>query len=126
MKMARVEAAMRAALAFYEAFNRHDADGMMALVSEDCIFENNAPAPDGHVYAGKEAVTRFWQDYFQERSQAQIEIEEVFGLCMRCVARWRQEWVDAAGKREAVRGVDILRVTNGFISELFSYSKGMQ
>ena len=52
------------------------------------------------------------------------EIEEIFGLGMRCVARWKYSWVDAEGERGYVRGVDILRVKNGAIYERLSYIKG--
>ena len=124
MKMSRIESAIRLTLEFYEAFNRHDATGIMQLLSDDCIFENSEPAPDGAVYTGKEALTRFWQEFFHESPNAQIEIEEIFGLGMRCVARWRYDRADAAGEKGYVRGVDILRVKNGAISEKLSYIKG--
>ena len=65
MKMAKIKSAMRAALEFNQAFNRHDVAAMMVLMSDDCVFENTSPAPDGTVYSGKEAVTQFWQDFFQ-------------------------------------------------------------
>ena len=58
-RMSRLESAIRVVLEFNEAFNRHDVAGMMQLMSDDCIFENTNPAPDGAVYSGKEAVTRF-------------------------------------------------------------------
>ncbi len=32
---------------FNEAFNRHDVDAVMRLMTEDCVFENTRPAPDG-------------------------------------------------------------------------------
>jgi len=115
---------MRTVLAFNEAFNRHDITGMMQLMSDDCIFENTAPAPDGTAYKGKEAVTQFWQEFFNESPQAHIEIEEVFGLGLRCIMRWRYEWVDGEGKRGHVRGVDIYRVKDGLIQEKLSYVKG--
>ena len=124
MKMSRLEAAIRVSLEFYEAFNRHDAAGMMKLISEDCLFEGSGPAPEGAAYSGKEAVTEFWQEFFRASPQAQIEIEEIFGLGMRCVARWKYSWVDAEGERGYVRGVDILRVKNGAIYERLSYIKG--
>jgi limonene-1,2-epoxide hydrolase len=124
MKMSRIETAVRVVLAFNEAFNRHDVAGMMQLMSDDCIFENTAPAPDGTVYAGKEAVTQFWQEFFRQSPQAHIEIEEIFGLGFRCVMRWRYEWVDMAGEKGHVRGVDIFQVKNGRISEKLSYVKG--
>jgi predicted SnoaL-like aldol condensation-catalyzing enzyme len=96
----------------------------MRLMSDDCIFENTSPAPDGAVYAGKEAVTQFWQDFFRASPQAHIKIEEAFGLGERCVMRWRYTWVDEAGNEGHVRGVDIFRVRNELICEKFSYVKG--
>ena len=78
--MSRLEAAIRVVLEFNEAFNRHDVAGMMQLMSDDCVFENTDPAPDGAVYSGKEAVTQFWQDFFRELPNAHIEIEEIFGF----------------------------------------------
>ena len=62
-RMSKVEASIRIAIEFNEALNRHDVSGMMKLMRGDCIFENTDPAPDGTVYAGKEAVTQFWQDF---------------------------------------------------------------
>lgn len=123
-RMAKIESAMRIVLEFNEAFNRHDVEGMMKLMSEDCVFENTAPAPDGTVYLGKEAVTRFWQDFFRESSNAHIEIEEIFGLGNRCIMRWKYSWVDEAGQKGHVRGVDIFKIREGFISEKLSYVKG--
>lgn len=123
-RMSRIESATRTILAFNEAFNRHDVAGMMQLMSDDCVFENTAPAPDGTVYSGKEAVTQFWQAFFRDSPQAHIEIEEIFGLGARCVMRWRYNWVDAAGKKGHVRGVDIFRLKDGLICEKLSYVKG--
>ena len=123
-RLSKFESAVRVVLAFNEAFNRHDVAAMMQLMSDDCIFENTAPAPDGTVYAGKEAVTQFWQDFFSKSPQARIEIEEVFGFGERCVMRWRYTWVDEVGGKGHVRGVDIFRVRNGLICEKFSYVKG--
>lgn len=122
--MSRVESTMRIALAFHEAFNRHDVAGLMQLMSDDCVFENTYPAPDGTVYAGKQAVTQFWQDFFRESPQAHIEIEEIFGAGLRCIMRWRYDWVDSAGNQGHVRGVDIFRVKEGSICEKLSYVKG--
>lgn len=124
MRMSRLESAIRLVLKFNEAFNRHDVAGVMQLMSDDCIFENAAPAPDGAVYSGKEAVTQFWQDLFRESPQAHIEIEQILGFGMRCIMRWRYEWVDVAGEKRHVRGVDLFQVSNGLICEQLSYVKG--
>ncbi|BAM00231.1 MULTISPECIES: nuclear transport factor 2 family protein [Caldilinea] len=124
MRMSKVEEAMRAVLAFNDAWNRHDVEGMMRLMSEDCVFENTYPPPDGTVYSGKAEVTQFWQTFFQQSPLAHIEIEEIFGAGVRCVMRWRYTWVDAAGQEGHVRGVDLYRIKGALICEKLSYVKG--
>jgi predicted SnoaL-like aldol condensation-catalyzing enzyme len=123
-RLARLESAMRVVLEFNKAFNRHDVAGMMQLMSEDCVFENTDPAPDGALYSGKKAVTEFWQDFFRASPDARIEIEEIFGLGNRCIMRWKYNWVDGSGINGHVRGVDIFKVESGAICEKLSYVKG--
>ncbi|HTX80423.1 MAG TPA: nuclear transport factor 2 family protein [Longilinea sp.] len=123
-RMAKVESAIRTVLEFNEAFNRHDVTGMMRLMSDDCRFEDTAPAPDGTVYIGKEAVMRFWQGFFRESPRAHIDIEEIFGLGERCIMRWNYSWVDTTGQTGHVRGVDVFRVRDNLILEKLSYVKG--
>lgn len=123
-RMSKLESSMRIVLEFNEAFNRHDVQGMMKLMSDDCAFENTAPSPDGTRFGGREAVTRFWQDFFRESPHAHIDIEEIFSLGARCIMRWNYTWVDAAGQKGHVRGVDIFREKDGLISEKLSYVKG--
>ena len=118
-RMAKIESAIRIVLEFNEAFNRHDTEGMMRLMTEDCVFENTHPAPDGTTYSGKQAVTRFWEDFFRASPHAHIEIEDIFGLGKRCIMRWRYEWADGH-----VRGVDIFKERDGLICEKLSYVKG--
>jgi ketosteroid isomerase-like protein len=123
-RMSRLESAIRVVLEFHEAFNRHDVAGMMQLMSDDCVFESAGPAPAGAAYSGKEAVAQFWQDFFRDSPHAHIEVEDIFGLGMRCVMRWRYDWVDVAGKKGHVRGVDIFQMKSGSICEQLSYVKG--
>jgi steroid delta-isomerase-like uncharacterized protein len=124
IRMSKIESGIRIVLEFNEAFNRHDVAAMMQLMSDDCIFENTVPAPDGAVYSGKEAVTQFWQDFFRQSPHAHIQIEEIFGFGERCIMRWRYSWVDSGAERGHVRGVDIFRVRDGSIREKLSYVKG--
>lgn len=123
-RMAKLESSMRLVLEFNDAFNNHDVAGMMKLMSDDCVFENTDPAPDGTRYSGKEAVTRFWQDFFKASPQAHIDIEEIFGMGARCVMRWRYSWVDSSGQQGHVRGVDIFKERDGLLIEKLSYVKG--
>ena len=124
IRLSRLESGMRTVLAFNEAFNRYDIEGMMQLISNDCVFENTAPAPDGTVYSGKEAISQYWQDFFNQFSRVHMEIEDAFGLGNHCIIRWRCEWVDETRNKEHIRGVDIFQVRSGIISEQLSYIKG--
>ena len=123
-RLSQLEATIRIVLKFNDAFNRHNVDEMMQLMSDDCVFENTTPAPDGTLYSGKAAITKFWQDFFRNSPQAHIDIEEIFGLGYRCVMRWKYSWLDIDGKEGHVRGVDIFKLSNGLISEKLSYVKG--
>ena len=124
MKMSRIETGVRNILAFNEAFNRHDVAGMMQFVSGDCIFESCTPAPDGAVYTGKEAISQYWQEFFQQSPQAHRQIEDIFGLGFRCVTCWRYEYMDQSGKKHHFRGADIFKLKDNAIIAQFSYVKG--
>ena len=124
-RLSRVEAALRTILDFNAACNRHDIPGMMQLLSDTCIYENYTPAPNGAVYSGREAITEFWQDFFNQSPKAHMHIEDAFGLGNHCIMRWRYEWEDATGKSNHLRGVDIFLVSSGLISEHRSYVKGL-
>lgn len=113
------EEALRTVDAFNEAFGRHDVDGVMALMTEDCVFENTAPAPDGTRYEGQAAVRKFWEDFFGSNPAARFEAEEAFAAGDRCVVRWVYDW--GSGH---VRGVDVFRVRDGKVAEKLSYVKG--
>ena len=123
-RLSRLESTTRIVLEFNDAFNRHDVTRMMELMSEDCVFENTTPFPDGTIYTGKQEVTRFWQDFFHHSPNAQIEIEDIFGLGMHCIMRWKYYWIDVNGDKGHIRGVDIFKLTNGLIIEKLSYVKG--
>jgi ketosteroid isomerase-like protein len=109
---------------FNDALNRHDIDGVMALMTPDCLFENTFPSPDGERFEGQQAVRGFWEQLLAGSPQAHFTTEELFTAGDRGVVRWRYRWVDGSGTPGHVRGVDIFRVTNGQVAEKLSYVKG--
>ena len=109
---------------FNEALNAADVDAMMALTTEDTVFENTSPAPDGERYTGKTQVRAFWEDFFRSSSSARIETEELFSLGDRCVMLWTYHWVDNSGAAGHIRGVDVYRLKGNLIAEKLSYVKG--
>jgi ketosteroid isomerase-like protein len=109
---------------FNEACNRHDVDAMMGMMTEECIFENTFPAPDGTLYKGQPAVRQFWENFFHTSPHAHFDVEEMFVAGERCVQLWIYKWVDEEGAVGHVRGVDVFRFRSGLITEKLSYVKG--
>jgi ketosteroid isomerase-like protein len=103
---------------FNRAWNEHDLDAALALVTDDCVFENTFPAPDGERFHGKAAIRGAWGPVFGNPS-SHFEIEEVLAAGDRVIQRWRYSW--GSGH---VRGVDLLRFRDGKVTEKLSYVKG--
>jgi uncharacterized protein (TIGR02246 family) len=103
---------------FNEAWNAHDLDAALQLVTDDCVFESTSPAPDGERFAGREALAQAWRAIFAD-ANSRFVAEEVIVAGDRVVQRWRYDWDGGH-----VRGVDVITVRDGLISEKLSYVKG--
>ena len=121
MEDSRTRATLDVIDRFNDAFNRHDVDGVMALMTDTCVFESTFPAPDGERYEGQTAVRAFWERFFASAPRALFEAEEIFGAGDRAVVRWIFRWDDQGGH---VRGVDVMKVRDGKVAEKFAYVKG--
>jgi ketosteroid isomerase-like protein len=108
---------------FGEAFARGDVDAVMALMTDDCVFEDTDPPPDGERHVGQVAVRAFWERFFGETESPRFETEEIYGLGDHVVCRWRFSW-GHPGADGHVRGVDLFRVRDGKVAEKLSYVKG--
>jgi len=105
---------------FTAALNSHDVDAVVALVTQDIVFESTSPPPDGTRYEGRDAVRQIWAEMLAATPQARFSVEEQFSDGSgRAVVRWRYDWADGH-----VRGVDIVRVRNGRLAESLAYVKG--
>ncbi|MFZ5881861.1 MAG: nuclear transport factor 2 family protein [Chloroflexota bacterium] len=109
---------------FNDALNAADLETMTSLLSEDTVFENTEPAPDGTRYSGKVEVRAFWEEFFRGSASAHIEAEETFAAGDRCIMRWVYRWRDPQGRDGHIRGVDVYRLRDGLITEKLSYVKG--
>ncbi len=109
---------------YNEALNRHDVPAVMALMTEDCLFDNTNPAPDGERLEGQEAVRSFWEEFFRSSPDAQFTSEEMITFGDRCIIRWRYDWTNTDGSRGHVRGVDVMKVREGKVAEKLAYVKG--
>ena len=107
-----------------EALNRRDVDAFMALITDDCVFENTSPPPDGERYEGRSAIRTFLEDFFQTTPSIDFQTEDLFASGNRCVVRWVFHWINSAGEHGHMRGVDVFHIRNGKMAEDFAYVKG--
>jgi ketosteroid isomerase-like protein len=108
---------------FNDAFNRHDADALSATVTDDTVFEDTSPAPDGGRIQGKAAVVEFWRTWFSRNSDAKFDAEDVFVAGNRAVLLWVYRKM-RNGQPWHLRGVDIFTVRDGKVAAKLAYVKG--
>ena len=108
---------------FNEAFNRHDADALAALLTDDTVFEDTSPPPDGRRIEGKAAVVAFWRDWFTRNTDAVFEAEDVIVSGDRAVVRWVYR-KQRNGQPWHLRGVDVFTVRGGQVAAKLAYVKG--
>jgi ketosteroid isomerase-like protein len=108
---------------FNDAFNRQDVNAVEALLTDDTIFENTSPAPDGVRIQGKAAVADFWRGWFGRNPDARFETEEMIVSGSRATVRWVYRKM-RNGQPWHLRGVDVFTVREGQIAAKLAYIKG--
>jgi ketosteroid isomerase-like protein len=108
---------------FNEAFNRHDADALASFLTDDTVFEDTSPAPDGQRIVGKTAVVSFWRAWFARNADARFEAEETIVSGDRAVVRWVYHKM-RNGQPWHLRGVDVFTVRDGKVAAKLAYVKG--
>ncbi len=104
---------------FLEAMTARSPDALVASMTEDCVFEDTDPRPNGTRYQGNEVIAQFFAGMGPEDS---FEIEEKFACGDRCVILWNYHWVRNGAKGNN-RGADIFRVRDGKVAEKLAYTK---
>lgn len=105
------------------AINAHDLAALHLAVTDDVVFENTNPAPDGTRIEGRDAFGRFWAQWFAANPDARFEVEEIVVAGDRAVVRWVYRKT-RDGRPWHIRGIDLFRVRDGRVAEKLSYVKG--
>lgn len=108
---------------FNDAFNRHDADALAAILTDDTVFEDTSPAPDGKRVEGKDAVVDFWRSWFVKNADAVFDAEDVIISGDRAVVLWVYR-KQRNGQPWHIRGVDVFTVRDGKVAAKLAYVKG--
>ncbi|HLQ76534.1 MAG TPA: nuclear transport factor 2 family protein [Terriglobia bacterium] len=108
---------------FNAAFNQHDADSLSDLLTEDTVFENTGPPPDGLRIEGKAAVVQFWREWFIRNTDSIFEAEDTIVSGDRAVVRWIYR-KSRNGQPWHLRGIDVFTVRDGKVAAKLAYVKG--
>jgi len=108
---------------FNEAFSRHDADALAEWLTDDSVFEDTWPAPDGHRYEGKPVVMDYWRKWFVRNPDAKFDTEDVIVSGDRAVVQWVYRKI-RNGQPWRLRGLDVFTVRDGKVAAKLAYVKG--
>ena len=109
---------------FGQAFNRHDLDGLMSMMTDDCIFDASAGGTvDGERHRGQRAVRAAFAAVFAEYPDAQWRGANHVVAGERAVSEWTFTGTRADGMRVEVRGCDVFTLRGGKIAIKDSFRK---
>lgn len=109
---------------FLDAFNRHDLDSIMSYFSDDCVFYMPRGAgPRGDRFVGRDEVRAGLAKRFEGIPDVHYGDDRHWALGDFGVSEWTLTGTTTAGKRLAVRGVDLLEFAAGKITRKDSFWK---
>lgn len=117
-------AALKMLDAFAAAWNRHDVDGLMACMADDCVFEA-AAGPDvaGTRHVGRDAVRRAYAAVFDTYKDGRWNNPRHFVAGTRAVSEWTFTGTTKDGQRVEVNGCDVFTLRGTTIVVKNSYRK---
>jgi steroid delta-isomerase-like uncharacterized protein len=109
---------------FAAAFDRHDVDAIMALFTDDCVFETpRGPEPYGTRWVGKEDVRRAVEGRFKGIPDVRYRDDEHVVCGDRGFSQWTLSGTTTDGQRLHLRGCDLFDFRDGLIQKKDSYWK---
>lgn len=110
--------------AFGEAWNRHDVEALMSMMTGDCVFEaSGGSMVNGERYEGRHAVRAAYAAVFDQFPDAHWGNARHFVAGDRGVSEWTFTGTSPDGKRVEVTGCDLLTFRNGKIAVKNSFRK---
>lgn len=110
--------------AVFQAFNRHDADGVMAHMSDDVVFETiGGDQAYGTRLTGHAAVKAAFENVWSQFPDVQWRDHQHFAGGDRGVSEWTFTATQADGSVIEADGCDLFRFADGLIVEKKAFRK---
>ena len=110
--------------AFADAWNRHDLDALMSMMTANCVFEASAGNfVNGERHEGQQAVRAAFAAVFAQYPDARWNNARHFVTGDRGVSEWTFTGTLKDGKRVEVDGCDLLTLRDGKIAVKNSFRK---
>jgi steroid delta-isomerase-like uncharacterized protein len=110
--------------AFADAWNRHDVDALMSMMTDDCVFEASAGRMiDGERHEGRPAVRAAYAAVFEQYPDAHWGNARHFVSGERGVSEWIFTGTSTDGRRVEVNGCDLFTFLDGKIAIKNSFRK---
>lgn len=102
--------------ATFDAFNRHDIDGVMKCFADDCVFYTvGGPEVFGTRIEGAEAIAAAFTAVWAGMKDAHWDHHSHFVHGDRAVSEWVFSGTDANGMRVEAQGADLFTLRDGKI-----------
>lgn len=113
--------------AFADAWNRHDIEGLMSMMTTECVFQaSGGTTVNGERHEGQSAVRAAFTAVFAQYPDAQWRNARHFVTGDRGVSEWTFTGTPSDGRRMEVTGCDLFTLRDGKIAIKDSFRKNRQ
>ena len=107
--------------AFLDAVAERDVGAILALMSEDAVYENFGEDVDAGRHEGHDAIGSAFAAVFAAYPDCRSDTDELFASGDKCCFCWTMRWTEPDGSESLSRGTDVFTVRAGKVASKKTY-----